>query len=47
MREGDVLYIGDVYLALDGDGGWRPLEPGAETSRLYPLIVAHEHRLGL
>jgi hypothetical protein len=27
MRQGDVVYVGDVYYELDGDGGWHPLVP--------------------
>jgi hypothetical protein len=42
LREGDVVYLGDVYLALDGDGGWRRLESGQATEDLYDLIVREE-----
>jgi hypothetical protein len=42
LREGDVVYLGDVYLALDGDGGWNSLEPGDATKDLYRLIVEAE-----
>ena len=38
MRPGDVVYVGDVYFELDGDGGWRPLLPGELTRQLYGLI---------
>jgi hypothetical protein len=39
MLPGDVVYVADVYNELNGDGGWRVLVPGAETQRLYQLIV--------
>ncbi len=39
MRPGDVVYVGDIYLELDGDGGWRPLAPGELTRQLYRLIT--------
>jgi hypothetical protein len=42
LREGDVVYVGDVYLALDGDGGWRKLELGLLTEELYGVIVREE-----
>jgi hypothetical protein len=34
-----VVYLGDIYLALDGDGGWNRLQPGPATEDLYRLIV--------
>ena len=42
LREGDVVYLADVYLALDGDGGWRRIEPGRATEDLYRLIAEAE-----
>ena len=39
MHPGDVVYVGDIYLELDGDGGWRPLAPGELTRQLYRLII--------
>lgn len=39
MRPRDVVYVGDIYLELDGDGGWRPLAPGELTRQLYRLIT--------
>jgi hypothetical protein len=39
MAPGDIVYIGDVYLQLDGDGGWRPVRPGKLTRQLYGLIT--------
>ena len=42
LREGDVLYLDDVYLALDGDGGWHRLKTGEATKDLYRLIVEAE-----
>ena len=35
LREGDVVFVGDLYFELDGDGGWRRLEPGNLTRSLY------------
>jgi hypothetical protein len=35
LKEGDVVYIGDLYFELDGDGGWHPIQPGELTRRLY------------
>jgi hypothetical protein len=35
LREGDIVYVGDLYFELDGDGGWRSLPPGQLTVRLY------------
>lgn len=40
MKAGDVIYLADVYYEPNGDGGWRVLEPGAETKLLYRLIAA-------
>jgi hypothetical protein len=42
LKAGDVIYIGDVYLELNPDGGWMPLAPGALTRRLYQLAVSGE-----
>jgi hypothetical protein len=42
LRSGDVVYIDDVYLALDGDGGWKRLPPSEATQDLYRLIVEVE-----
>lgn len=39
MGQGDVVYVGDVYYELDGDGGWRPLALGKLTPQLYRLIT--------
>jgi len=39
LRAGDVIFVGDEYLELNGDGGWRRLEPGETTRALYRLIV--------
>jgi hypothetical protein len=39
MRPGDVVYVGDIYLELDGDGGWCALAPGKLTRQLYRLIT--------
>jgi hypothetical protein len=36
---GDIVYVGDLYWELDGDGGWRPLKPGAFTQELYRLAT--------
>lgn len=35
LQPGDVVYLGDVYLELNRDGGWRPLKPGNLTRALY------------
>jgi hypothetical protein len=35
---GDIVYVGDVYVELNGDGGWLPISPGPLTRRLYGLI---------
>ena len=39
LREGDIVYVGDVYFELDGDGGWRPLPPGPLTISLYESAI--------
>jgi len=39
MTPGDIVYIGDVYLELDPDGGWHPISPGELTRELYRLII--------
>jgi hypothetical protein len=38
LRAGDVVYIEDVYVRLDGDGGWHPIPPGETTARLHRMI---------
>lgn len=38
MVPGDIVYVGDVYFELNGDGGWRRILPGSLTRRLYGLI---------
>ena len=38
LRPGDIVYIGDVYVELNGDGGWVPIAPGPLTRRLYGLV---------
>lgn len=40
LRTGDIVYIQDLYLELDGDGGWRTLQPGRLTTSLHSLITA-------
>jgi hypothetical protein len=42
LNAGDVVYIGDTYLELDGDGGWNPIPPGTRTLRLYELALSAE-----
>jgi hypothetical protein len=32
---GDIVYVGDLYWELDGDGAWRALSPGDLTLELY------------
>ncbi len=39
LGEGDVVYVGDIYFQLDGDGGWRPVRPSALTRKLYDLAT--------
>lgn len=39
LKQGDIVYISDVYLELDGDGGWGRILPGELTAELYRLIV--------
>jgi hypothetical protein len=39
LREGDIVYVGDLYFELDGDGGWRSLPSGPLTVRLYESAV--------
>lgn len=39
LAEGDIVYIGDQYFRLNGDGGWDLISPSELTRRLYPLIV--------
>lgn len=39
LHEGDIVYIADVYLKLDGDGGWQPLPPSELTQMLYALVT--------
>ncbi len=43
LRPGDVVYIEDLYLELDGDGGWHRLTPGELTRQLYGpnLVIGH------
>lgn len=41
LREGDIVYIGDVYLRLEGDGAWRALRPSELTRTLYTLAASH------
>jgi hypothetical protein len=38
LQAGDVVYVGDVYSELNGDGGWEILSPGTITRELYGLI---------
>ena len=38
LQPGDVLYVGDLYLQIDGDGGWHVLNPGDLTRSLHRLI---------
>jgi hypothetical protein len=38
LLPGDIVYVGDVYVELNGDGGWLPISPGPLTRRLYALI---------
>jgi hypothetical protein len=40
LRSGDIVYIQDLYLELNGDGGWRALPPSELTQSLYSLIAA-------
>ena len=42
LRDGDIVFIGDQYLELNGDGGWSLLVPGPITERLYRLAVSEE-----
>ena len=37
LAQGDIVYIADVYLQLDGDGGWQPITPSRLTRELYLL----------
>ena len=37
LKKGPIVYIGDLYFELDGDGGWRPLPPGSERDRTSAL----------
>jgi hypothetical protein len=37
MREGDVIYVGDIYYELISDGGWKVMPPGELTRELYAL----------
>jgi len=39
LKEGDVVYIGDIYYELIGDGGWRVLQPNELTRELYALAA--------
>jgi hypothetical protein len=39
LAEGDIVYVGDQYLELIGDGGWRALTPGDRTRELYLLAT--------
>jgi hypothetical protein len=38
LRTGDIVYIEDVYVRLDGDGGWHAIPPGETTVRLHGMI---------
>lgn len=40
LSPGDVVYIGDEYLELNGDGGWRRLAPSELTQGLYRQILS-------
>jgi hypothetical protein len=44
LRPGDIVFIADLYLELDGDGGWRRIAPGPLTRQLYELVSASERR---
>lgn len=35
----DIVYVGDLYLELDSDGGWHPLTPGDLSRDLYQQIL--------
>jgi len=39
LMPGDIVYVGDLYLELDGDGGSHPLTPGELSQDLYHQIV--------
>ena len=39
LMPGDIVYVGDLYLELDGDGGWHPLTPGELSQDLYHQIL--------
>jgi hypothetical protein len=38
LMQGDVVYLTDLYLELNGDGGWDVIPPGELTQGLYGLI---------
>jgi hypothetical protein len=40
LAPGDVVYISDEYLELNGDGGWRRLGPSELTQALYRQILS-------
>jgi hypothetical protein len=39
MAAGDVVYVGDLYLELNADGGWQLLEAGELTRQLYRQVL--------
>jgi hypothetical protein len=39
LAAGDLVYIGDEYLEIDGDGGWHLVGPGEMTTGLYRQIL--------
>ncbi len=39
MRPADIVYVGDIYYELDGDGGWKVVAPGRLTKGLYRLVA--------
>jgi hypothetical protein len=42
LSTGDIVYIGDQFLELNGDGGWAHIVPGPMTERLYRMAVSEE-----
>lgn len=39
LTPGDLVYIGDKYLEIDGDGGWHQVRPSEMMKGLYRQIL--------